>query len=56
MIQMENQQGSRNWKDPAMERYFASLPSSLQETIMQAGVDFDDLEDLKSCAEQFLDH
>ena len=37
-----------------MQRYFATLPPFVQETIMQENVSFQGIEDLRSCAEQLL--
>lgn len=37
-----------------MQRYFATLPPFVQETIMQENVSFQRIEDLRSCAEKLL--
>ena len=41
-------------QDPNMKQYFDTLPPSVQETIMQSGVQVDSLEQLKACAENFM--
>ncbi len=41
-------------QDPAMKAYFDTLPTSVQETILQSGMKVDTVEQLKACAEQFL--
>ena len=41
-------------QDPAMKQYFDTLPTSVQETIVQSGVEVNSVEQLKQCAEHFL--
>lgn len=40
-------------QDPAMKQYFDTLPTSVQETIVQSGVEVNSVEQLKQCAEHF---
>ena len=41
-------------QDPAMKQYFDTLPTSVQETIVQSGVEVNSVEQLKQCAEHFM--
>lgn len=41
-------------QDPAMKQYFDTLPTSVQETIIQSGMEVNSLEQLKQCAEHFM--
>ncbi|MDP4132813.1 MAG: hypothetical protein Q8882_02235 [Bacillota bacterium] len=40
--------------DSEMQTYFSNLPASAQENIMQSGVDFKSLSELKSYADNYL--
>lgn len=42
-------------KDSAVERYFQSLPISVQESIKQCGLTFRSESELRACAQQLLD-
>ena len=37
-----------------MQQYFSQLPSSVQESIMQSGVQIESMQDLERCARNFL--
>lgn len=41
-------------QDPAMKQYFDTLPKNVQETIVQSGVEVSSLEQLKQCAQHFM--
>ncbi len=41
-------------EDKEMHSYFQSLPTSLQETMVQSGLQADSLQALQQCAKQFL--
>ena len=41
-------------QEPAMKQYFDTLPVSVQETIMQSGVEVNSLDQLKQCAQHFM--
>ncbi|MGE4549258.1 MAG: hypothetical protein AB7C89_06880 [Intestinibacillus sp.] len=40
--------------DSAVERYFQTLPLSVQESIKQCGLTFRSEAELRACAEQFM--
>ncbi|MDD4796331.1 MAG: hypothetical protein PHO66_01005 [Eubacteriales bacterium] len=42
-------------KDPQMQQYFDSLPAYIQETIAQAGPQFDSLQQLEQMAQHLLE-
>ena len=51
-------QYSKNYKYPfqnrAMDEYFASLPSFVQETIMQTGISLSNEQELRAYAEHLM--
>ena len=42
-------------KDPQAKAYFDFLPAFVQESIMQSGVNFNDITELRKCAQNLLD-
>ncbi len=40
--------------DAELRQYFNTLPASVQETLVQSGVQVQDLQELKQCAEKFI--
>lgn len=53
---MEQQQPGKNFfaENPDLQKYFHSLPVSVQENIMQSGVQITSLKQLQKCAETLL--
>ena len=43
------------FEDGEMQRYFASLPELIQETIKQSAMEMNSLEELRKCAENLME-
>ena len=41
----------KQFKDPAMQQYFDTLPAYIQESVIQSGVQMNTLEQLRKAAE-----